>query len=423
LVFDHHIAFRDWVCFQRIHSHKYLKNFCVQIGNNFMNIITLKKNAERRIKGGHLWIFSNEIQDPPVKNIDPGAICEIRGHNNEFIGMGYANPAGLIAARLLTRKKTWIDKEFLRQRIGLAHEHRRFFYPDREHYRLVFGESDLLPGLVIDKYAGVFVLQSLTAGMDRLQSDVVEIIAEMFDPECVYARNDSPMRALEGLPLEKKPVYGQLPDRLIVESHGIKMIVDPAGGQKTGHYLDQEDNRSMIGRYVRNGSRALDLFCYTGGWALLAAKAGATVTGVDSSAAAIESAGLNGDMNGLGDRCDWIRGPALEYLKRSAEMWDLIVLDPPAFIKSRTQIKEGRKGYIDFNRRALTRLNSGGILITCSCSHHMDEAGFQEILLAASRQSGKYLRVLEVRSQPPDHPFLVAMPETRYLTVVAAQVI
>jgi 23S rRNA (cytosine1962-C5)-methyltransferase len=388
-----------------------------------MNVITLKKNAERRIRGGHLWIFSNEVQSPPVKSIDPGAICEIRAFNDEFIGMGYANPNSLITARILTRKKTWIDKEFLRQRIGLAYEQRRLFYPDRDHYRLVFGEADLLPGLVIDRYGPVFVMQSLTAGMDGLQSEVVDVIAELFEPECIYARNDSQMRSLEGLPLEKKPVYGQLPDRLIVESHGIKMVVDPAGGQKTGLFLDQEDNRAGIKRYAHSGTKMLDLFCYTGGWALHAAKAGATVTGVDSSASAIELAGINGDINGLGDRCDWIRDSALEYLRRSPETWDLIVLDPPAFIKSRTQIKEGQKGYIDFNRRALTKLNPGGILITCSCSHHMDETGFQEVLLAASRQSGKYLRVLEVGSQPPDHPFLVAMPETRYLTVITAQVI
>jgi 23S rRNA (cytosine1962-C5)-methyltransferase len=387
-------------------------------------MITLRKNCDRRIRKGHLWVFSNEIATPPVSELEPGEIYELRDHKGEFLGMVYANPSSLITARILSRRRTPIDEAFIMERLGLALERRKRIFPDRRHYRMVFGEADLLPGLVVDRYGSTIVTQSLTAGTDRLQEMIVNSLVELTTPECVFMRNDSPMRSLEGLPLEKKLAYGSLPDRISIDSHGVEFAVDVVDGQKTGFFLDQESNRDLMRKYVPQDGRVLDLFCYTGGWGLHAAAAGAAETVmVDSSQPALDLAALNATTNKLDDKVFFYRDSALEFLKRDRTVWDVVVLDPPAYIKSRAQAKEGLKGYIDINRRALNRLNTGGILVTCSCSHHLDQVTFEEALLSASRQSGRELRILEMRGQSPDHPFLLSMPETRYLKVIVAQVL
>ncbi len=387
-------------------------------------MITLKKKADRRLRRGHLWVFSNEIADPPVAQLEAGSIHEIQDAAGEFLGMVYANPASLITARIMSHKKVEIDEAFLEQRIGAALERRQRLFPERDFYRLIFGEADLLPGLIVDRYGTVLVVQSLTAGMDALLEDVLAVLVRSLAPEGIYLRNDSPSRVLEGLSQEKRIAYGSVPETVIISSSGLKFLVDVADGQKTGFFLDQEANRTLMKQYVFSGAKVLDLFCYTGAWGLHASAAGAVeVTGVDSSSGAIQLAESNAALNGMEDRFHAIRANALEFLKRSHETWDVVILDPPAFIKSRSQIKAGQKGYIDFNRRALTKLNPGGILVTCSCSHHLDAQIFEETLAIAARQSGKELRILDTRGQGPDHPFLLSMPETRYLKVFVAQVV
>ncbi len=387
-------------------------------------MITLKKNADRRLRRGHLWIFSNEIADPKVSELEPGSVHEIRDSGGEFLGMAYANPASLIAARILSRKREPIDQAFIRARIAAAYERRKRLFPERNAYRIVFGESDLLPGLVVDRYANYLAVQVLSAGMENLLTEVLESLIEMIAPEGICLRNDSPVRLLEGLEEEKRTAYGSIPDMVEIQSGPLKIQVDISNGQKTGYFLDQECNRSVMHRYVHPGAAVLDLYCYSGAWGLHAAYAGASeVVGVDSSRGALNLAAENARINGLEDRFEGVRDSAVDFLKKNARTWDAIVLDPPAFIKSRNRIKEGQKGYIDVNRRALTRLNRDGILVTCSCSHHLDLVSFEEIVSSASRQAGKELRILDIRGQGPDHPVLWAMPETRYLKVIVAQVI
>lgn len=371
-----------------------------------------------------MWIFSNEIADPKVSDLEPGAVHEIRDHGGEFLGMAYANPASLIAARILSRKREPIDAAFIRARIAAAYQRRKRLFPDREAYRVVFGESDSLPGLVVDRYGRHLAVQILTAGMENLRTEVVESLVEIMEPDGVFLRNDAPVRALEGLGEEKRTAYGTVPDIVEIQCGSLKIRVDIPNGQKTGFFLDQECNRSVMHRYVHPGAGVLDLYCYSGAWGLTAALAGASqVVGVDSSRGALKLAAENAQINGMEDRFEGVRDSAIDFLKKSARTWDVIVLDPPAFIKSRNRIKEGQKGYIDANRRALTRLDRDGILVTCSCSHHLDPVSFEEVLTTAARQAGRELRILEVRGQGPDHPVLPAMPETRYLKVIVAQVV
>ncbi len=217
-------------------------------------MITLKKNADRRVRRGHLWVFSNEIADPPVSELEPGAAHELRDVRGEFLGMAYASPSSLIAARILSRTKVDIDGHFFQERILSALQRRSKLFPDKDVYRLVYGEADFLPGLVVDRYGRFLVVQSLTSGMDRFLEDVLEALQTILEPEGVYLRNDSTFRALEGLPQEKKPVFGSVPETVSINSHGLNLLVDIENGQKTGYYLDQESNRSLMKQYVAPGA-------------------------------------------------------------------------------------------------------------------------------------------------------------------------
>jgi 23S rRNA (cytosine1962-C5)-methyltransferase len=385
-------------------------------------MIVLKPRADRRVRGGHLWVFANEIADPRVSDLEPGSVHELHDAAGEFLGMVYANPASLIAARILSRRKASIDAGFFLGRIQSALDLRMRLFADRTCYRVVFGESDLLPGLIVDRYGNIVVVQALTAGMEKCLDEIVNAIREILAPEGIYLRNDSSFRLLEGLPLEKRLLWGTVPERVEIESRGLRFAIDVVNGQKTGFFLDQESNRDLMYQYVTPGMEVLDLFCYTGAWALHALAAGADrATGVDSSRGALELAMRSAALNNFAEKFIAVRDQAVDFLKKTRQSWDLVVVDPPAFIKSRAQMREGKKGYIDINRRALRALSPGGILVTCSCSHHMELSLFQEILISASRQSGRRLRILDVRGQGPDHPVLLDMPETRYLKVFVAQ--
>lgn len=387
-------------------------------------MISLKGQKDRRVRKGHLWIFSNEIESPPVSSLEPGSIHELTDHAGEFMGMVYVNPASLITARLLSTRRRDIDADFIHERISSALGRRTTLYRDRDHYRLVYSESDLLPGLVVDRYGDTLVVQSLTAGMDSMLEWVQEALVDLLEPQGIYLRNDSQFRTLEGLPLEKRILYGSVPDKVEISSRGLRILVDVVNGQKTGFFLDQESNRDAIERYIPPGARILDLFSYSAAWALRGLASGAeSAIAVDSSRGALDMAMANAGLNDVAGRLAVVKQPVVDYLKKCREKFDLVVLDPPAFIKSRSQVKDGRKGYIDVNRRAMMRIDSGGILVTCSCSHHLDLEDFMAVIQSASTQSGRQLRILEVRGQGPDHPVLLSMPETRYLKVVIAQVV
>ena len=383
-----------------------------------MQKVILKRTS--RLLAGHLWIFSNEMATSP-KGYGPGSLVEVYDNKNTFLGIGYINPHSLIAIRLLTREREDITPDFFRRKIGDAVNYRKRFLPDTSSCRLVFSEGDFLPGLIVDKYEDCLVVQLTTLGMDSLRDMILTVLEEMFSPAIIVLRNDSNSRTLEGLPLEKTIVKGALDTLPVIKDGEVSIEVNPMSGQKTGFFLDQRENRIALKQYIKGGN-GLDLFCYSGAWGLHLAGNGANVTFVDDSEAAVSiarrNAGLNAEMNGLESRCEFIKDNVFDFLKRiSAEggLYDFIVLDPPAFVKSRAKIKEAARAYRDLNSRAMGLIKKGGLLATSSCSYHIDRAVFLEILREAARDAGRDVRLLEYRSQGRDHPVLLTVPETEYL--------
>ncbi len=386
--------------------------------------ITLNRGEDRRIKGGHPWVFSNEIRELQGERI-PGASAEVCDTGGGFLGTGYYNPHSLIAVRLLSREREDIDSPaFFKERIGRALELRRRLYPELATFRVVHGEGDFLPGLVVDKYGDLLSIQILTAGMEARRGAIVEALVELFSPRGIIARNDVAVRTLEGLDETVEVLYGEIPKTVEVEEHGLRFRVDLAGGQKTGHFLDQKENHLML-KGMAAGKRVLDCFSYSGSWGVHAAAFGAAeVTCLDISERAVALARENAALNGLEgvtrvEACDAF--DRLRSLKLEGRRFDVVVLDPPAFVKSKKALKEAEKGYLTINRRGLELLTEGGYLITCSCSYHMGREPFRELLAQAARQAGRQVRVVETRSQAPDHPVLLAVPETEYLKCLVLQ--
>lgn len=379
-----------------------------------MERVILRRTS--RILAGHLWIFSNELSTSP-KDFEPGVIVEVYDNRDTFLGIGYINPHSLISIRLLTREREKINADFFRKRINSALDYRRRFLSDMNSYRAVYSEGDFLPGLVVDKYADCLVVQFLTLGMEKMKDAIIEILDETFAPSVIVLRNDSQSRRLEGLPLEKKIVKGSLASLPLIKEGGVVIEVDPMSGQKTGFFLDQRENRLRLSSYITKG-KGLDLFCYSGAWALQLAKNGAFVTCVDDSESAISLARKNFQLNNLLSNSDFIKDDVFEFLKRevsSGNEYDFIVLDPPAFVKSRAKIKEALRGYREINAMAMRLVKRGGILATSSCSYHIERTVFLDILRDAARDSGRTVRLLEYRSQGSDHPILLSVPETEYL--------
>jgi len=387
-----------------------------------MKTVKLHPGRERRILRGHRWIFSNEIAGP-VNDFDPGSWVEAVTAKGVSLGVGYINPSSLIAVRLVCPPGKKPDEKFFRQALLDAASFRRFLYPGGDTFRLVFGESDGLPGLVVDRYGEVLVYQAATVGMTGMEDLVRDLLVDLFKPAALVFRNDSASRAFEGLALEKGVARGSLAGEISVSIDGIAYLVDVLGGQKTGMYLDQRDNRKAAARWMK-GKRVLDLFCYNGAWSLSAIAAGASeAIGVDQSPDAVEQARRNAQINGFGDRAFFVAADVFDYLKRiPRSSFDVVVLDPPAFARTRSAVTEARKGYTDLNRRALLSLKPGGILITCSCSYHMSEELFRDALISAAQASGRKLRLLQALGQALDHPVLLAMPETRYLKCFVVEV-
>lgn len=382
--------------------------------------LQLRKNEDRRIRAGHLWVFSNEVDTgrTPLGSFGPGEMATLTDADGRSLGSVYVNPRSLIAARLVSRTPNQpLNREMLRQRIGAALRLRDALFA-RPFYRLVYSEGDFLPGLVVDRYGDVLVVQITTAGMERVIEDVVAVLAELLEPCAVLLQNDGPFRALEGLPAYREQRLGPVPAVVELIENGIRFRAPLLEGQKTGWFYDHRPNRALLRRYAP-GKRVLDLFCYIGGWGVQAALAGATeVLSVDSSAAALEGLAANAELNCVGDRVTGQRGDAravLRSLAGAGEHFDVVILDPPALIKRRRDLKAGQRAYHQLNRDALEVLAPGGTLVSASCSYHLSRDALLRAVLRAGRDAGRELQLLEQGHQGADHPVHPAVSETAYL--------
>jgi len=379
-----------------------------------MKTIKLRQKEERRILRGHPWVFSNELLQP-VGEFSPGEVVDVLDFSGRFLGRGYINPHTLIAVRILTRKQEEIDSGFFRRKISAARTLRTMLGFGNS-FRAVFSEGDGIPGLIVDKYADTLVVQSSTAGIDRMLENIISALKDEYSPQTILLRNDTASREIEGLTQEKRIVHGMALGQVMIEESGIRYHVDILEGQKTGFFFDQRENRQVLKDYVK-GRRTLDCFCYIGAWSLTAAHFGASdVIGLDSSEKAIKLASENAALNGLSAQFEIADVfDELRRLEKDRERFGCIILDPPAFVKSRAKMREALKGYKEINLRAMKLLEPGGALVTCSCSHHIDQDLFTEMLIDAAHSAGRQVRLLEMRSQARDHPMLLAARETRYL--------
>ncbi len=394
--------------------------FAVNFGGTSRSImmqIVLKRGEDKRIRSGHPWVFSNEIHQVRGDKI-PGSATEVFDSEGRFIGTGFYNPNSLIAVRLLSWLHVDIDSEaFYRELIEKALRYRRSLYPGMESFRAVYSEGDFLPGLIVDKYGDYLAVQFLALGMEIRKELIMSALLKIFAPRGIVARNDVGVRRLEGLEEKVEVLYGDPPGIIEVEEHGLRFRVDILAGQKTGHFFDQKNNHLLLNG-ISEGKDLLDCFCYTGSWGIHSASYGArSVTFLDVSARAINLARENAAQNAE-DAFDRLRS-----LKSDGSSFDLVVLDPPAFVKNRKALKEAEKGYLTINRRAMELLREGGYLITCSCSYHMGREMFRDLLAKAAKLSGRKMRVIGSHSQAPDHPVLLAIPETEYLKCVLLQAV
>ena len=381
-----------------------------------MRKAVLIPGKEKRVYSRHPWIFRSDI-DRVSGEPNPGDILDIYSAKEKFLGRGYYNPNSQIALRMMTWKDEPVDRSLIFQRVHEAVEYRRLF-ADLHSCRLVFAESDRLPALIVDSFGDTLVLQCLALGMERFKQDVVDALVEEVHPVGIWERNDVPVRRLEGLDQRTGLLYGEVPDRVLMTENGIQFWVDVKEGQKTGFFLDQKENRAAIAPFVK-GKRVLDCFTHTGSFALHAGYYGAEeVTGVDISEYACEFAAENARLNGLENRVRFVTANAFDLLaekSRSGEKYDVIILDPPAFTKSRSTVDSARRGYKEINLRAMKMLEPGGFLITCSCSQHILPPVFQDIIREAASDARVLLRQVEFRTQGRDHPILPQAPETQYL--------
>ncbi len=392
-------------------------------------VVTLKKGEGRTIKAGGMWIFDNEI-DSVMGNFEDGDIVLVHDFDGYPMGKGYINRHSKIRVRLLTRKTdVEIDEEFFRMRLKNAWEYRKKTV-DTSSCRIVFGEADFLPGIVIDKFSDVLVVQSLALGIDRYKELLINLLKDILEEDGfgirgVYERSDAKVRRQEGMELRKGFIGGEFDTDVEIVENGVRYIVDVKDGQKTGFFLDQKYNRLAVQKLCK-GAKVLDCFTHTGSFALNAGIAGAAeVTGVDASELAVAQARENAELNGLQDRVKFICEDVFELLpelEKKGEKFDVVILDPPAFTKSRNSIKNAAKGYREINLRAMKLVKDGGYLATCSCSHFMSYELFTKTINQAAHNVHKRLRQVEFRTQALDHPILWAADESYYLKFYIFQV-
>ncbi len=388
--------------------------------------LILNPNAERRLRAGHVWIYSNEIdtQKSPLKNFENGQQVLVHAANGKPLGVAYINPHTLICARLFSRDHL-LDKSLLVHRINIALAMRERIF-DGPYYRLIYGDSDALPGLVVDRFGDYLVAQINTAGMERVRDDIVTALCQVLKPRGILLKNDSRVRQSEGLNEYVEVAYGEVPEHVELIENGCRFLAPVFAGQKTGWFYDHRLARARLAPYVK-GRRTLDVFSYIGGWGMQAAINGASeVTFVDSSTTALEAVHRNAELNNVSNIVKTIEGSAFDVLKdlhERGEKFDTLILDPPAFIPRRKDIKAGREAYRRVNELALRLLSRDGFLISGSCSLHLSRAELVDILRAASRHLDRQLQVLEQHTQGADHPVHPAIPETEYLKSVFCRVL
>ena len=387
-----------------------------------MTEVRVNSKAAGRVASGHPWVFSSDIADR--NGAQAGQVVKVLDHRGRLLGIAHYSSTSQISLRVLSHQAEEIDRQFYLRRLRAAEAHRRRVVCQSDAYRVVHGEADLLPALVVDRYGDYLVIQTLNQGMDSAKTDIVSCLEEIFHPRGIVARNDVPVRAKEQLPLESTVVTGTVPDCVSVAMNGLALRADLLHGQKTGIFLDQRENYLAAAHYARGG-RALDCFTSTGGFALhLAAKCD-SVEAIDSSAPALATARTNAQTNGI-TNVEFREADVFEILagySSARRQFSLVVLDPPAFAKSRRNLDAALSGYKEINLRALRLLDSGGILVACSCSHHVAESMLLELIAHASLDANRTLRVLERRTQAQDHPILLTVPETHYLKCLIVEVL
>jgi len=379
----------------------------------------LRRGEDRRLRSGHLWVFSNEVdvKRSPLDSFEPGQPVWIVDAADKPLGIGYINPNSLICARLVDRAGHALDRSLFVHRINvaLALRERRF---DAPYYRLLFGESDGVPGLVVDRFDDVLVAQATTAGVERLKGEITEALLKALSPRVIVWKNDSSARKLEALPEYVETVHGELPGRIELREGASRFSIDIAGGQKTGWFFDQRANRDLLQPWVQ-GRTVLDLFSYVGAWGLRALEFGASeATCVDASATAIEAVRASAELNGVADRLQAVQSDAFDFLKAArAERrhWDVVIVDPPAFVKRRKDFKEGALAYRRINEMAMQVLSRDGLLVSASCSYHMSKSSLLEALQAGARHLDRQIQVPVQLQQSPDHPVHAGVQETDYL--------
>jgi len=385
----------------------------------------LRKKIGERIALGHPWIFANELGDSDG-TAEPGDIVEVYTYNGSFVGKGYYNPASQIRIRLLTRNKSEeINEQFFYDRIKAAWEYRRQIgYV--ENCRLIFGEADHLPALIIDKFNDYFVIQTLALGIDRWKNAIVDALKKIFNPKGIYERNDVPVRSLEGLPQQQGFLSEPFDTNIILNENGLKFHVDIENGQKTGYFLDQQDNRRAVQHIVKDAD-VLEAFCYTGTFSMHAAHYGAkSVLGLDISETAVNTARKNAELNGFADKCRFEAVNAFDVLKqwvKDGRRYDVVMLDPPAFTKSRENIQKAITGYKEINLRGMKLVKPGGFLVTASCTNLVPPEMFLQIIGMAAKDARRELRQVTWQTQSSDHPIMWNIPSTQYLKFLIVQVL
>lgn len=384
-----------------------------------MGKVFLKKNEERRLLVGHQWIFSNEIEKVEDVQMN-GEVVSLYSGNN-FLGKGFYNKNSLIAFRYLTNKDEEIDRAFLFKRISLANSLRKKVYPSRDVYRLVNSESDFMPGLIIDRFEDKFSFQIFSLGMNEFKNTIIDILKENFKASLIIEKNNNELRILEGLEKNEEIIFEssvQEHKTFITEIDDIKYMIDLLKGQKTGFYLDQAGNRKLLRNYINDKYKVLDLFCNEGGFALNAAYAGGTdITAVDSSEHSIQMAEKNSELNGF-KNIKFIMKDVFEYMNdlfQTKEKFDVIILDPPSFTKSKKNLIPALKGYQELNYKAIRLLKPNSLLFSFSCSHHINEKNFEDVLVRSANEAGRKIQIIESSACSYDHPVLPQMNETKYL--------
>jgi 23S rRNA (cytosine1962-C5)-methyltransferase len=382
--------------------------------------VTITKRGQERVRARHCWIYASDVTDRGAAQ--PGDIVRVADSRRRALGHALYSSNSQITLRMIDFEDVDVNRDFWLSRLLAAEKLRQQVVRDTTAFRLVYGESDLLPSLIVDRYGDSFVIQTLSQGMESLKQMWIELLIERFGPYSIIERNEARVRDLEGLPRLAGVVYGSNPDDLRVDESGVRFAVNLVEGQKTGSFLDQRENRIAARRY--SNGRALDCFTYQGAFALHLARTAERVTAIDVSAPAIERATRNAELNGS-TNIDFINAnvfDSLREMEQTAERFDMINLDPPAFAKNRASIEAATRGYKELNLRAIKLLNSGGILITSTCSYHMSEDAFLNVIAAAAADAGRSIQLIEKRMQARDHPVLVSMPETHYLKCLILRV-